>query len=246
MSYKHTHGSSGGRQAFTLVELLTTIAIIALIASLLLPALTKAKIAARTAKCASNLRQLSIGLQLYADDHGFFPPHTAEFGKPALPGTWYVHLEPYVLSTQVTHTNRIIFHDAFLCTESYVHYVRTHFSSGIESMTNVIVKPPYGYNAVGTLIPRNWYTLEGLGLSHHRVASVLAPSEMIAFGCDGGIEFRRVLLYNRIVPRHREKVNMIFCDSHVELRKVTSWTERSPEIRRLFNIDNQPHPETWK
>lgn len=58
---------------FTLVELLVVIAIIALLASLLLPTLSKAKYEAKTVRCKSNLRQLSIALLTYADTWQFFP-----------------------------------------------------------------------------------------------------------------------------------------------------------------------------
>ena len=54
---------------FTLIELLVVIAIIAILAALLLPALTAAKAKARSAGCISNLRQLSLGWKMYADDN---------------------------------------------------------------------------------------------------------------------------------------------------------------------------------
>ncbi|HSI35449.1 MAG TPA: prepilin-type N-terminal cleavage/methylation domain-containing protein [Tepidisphaeraceae bacterium] len=80
MPYRHRGTSAVGRRpAFTLVELLVVIGIIALLISILLPSLSKAREQGNRVKCLSNMRQLGLAMQLYTGDNkGAVPrPSTA-------------------------------------------------------------------------------------------------------------------------------------------------------------------------
>ncbi len=81
---------------FTLIELLVVVAIIAVLASLLLPALSRARVMAHMTKCRSNLRQLGLSYQMYIQDYGdrFFPAEMALLNdagsiSDARKGTWF-------------------------------------------------------------------------------------------------------------------------------------------------------------
>ena len=112
-----------GTEAFTLIELLVVIAIIAILAGLLFPVLAKAREKARQGQCLSNIRQLALAIDMYADEYEAYPLHShREQGHPGW--RWHQMIFPYVKNEAV-----------YVCPSSPL--------SAIDLSTDIMV---YGYN----------------------------------------------------------------------------------------------------
>jgi len=130
MNAKRKRQDSAGRcrtRGFTLIELLVVISIIGLLINLSVLALSRARENARRTKCPSNIRQLRISLQMYADSHdGRIPPRDYEGGA-----VWVDRLESYYANRKVLHcpTDRREVELSYLM-NGFIDYFLMHSFSG--------------------------------------------------------------------------------------------------------------------
>ena len=82
--------------AFTLIELLVVVTIIAILASLLLPALAKAKTSGKKAVCSSNMKQMGVAVLLYVSDSESMFPIYSNSNRPTTHNSLYQNVRHYI------------------------------------------------------------------------------------------------------------------------------------------------------
>ena len=223
-------------RAFSLVELLVVVSIIAVLASLLLPAIGLVREQAKSTKCRSNLRQIGVGCQAYASDHdGVLPLTRAPWG--VLPGRtsciWSDLLEPYTSDSQpLTDGNRNISVlkgcPSFVFDGSVANSARTGYGMNPELRR--------AGNVNGNLTSW-WADVPGtkthvsfpLGQIPQSANRPLVGDSAVWFlrSATGGEGFPADSSYNTVVTpgqtpysgdpwRHRKTSSYVFCDFHVD------------------------------
>jgi prepilin-type processing-associated H-X9-DG protein/prepilin-type N-terminal cleavage/methylation domain-containing protein len=229
----------GVQPAFTLVELLVVIGIIGILAALLVPALSQARRRAQQIRCASNLRQLGIGLQvILASDHDY--PLFLENTN----GSWINQLAIEGLGESRSLTNYL---------KSGVWRCPAAQLSKAEIAENLFLLS-YGYNMGGVVSDENADDNFGLGgrpSTHTPVTDcqVVAPADMMAIG--EIFQSRLALTRNTAnavtlfaYQRHQGRANVVFCDGHVESPTLQFlFADTSDAALNRWNRDHQPHRE---
>lgn len=242
---------------FTLLELLVVGAIVVCLAGLLLPALANGKRQAYSIQCKSNLHQLGVALHLYTQDDNCYPLATSD----GIFGAWEPALREFVPDNvfycplgQIPSTQFI---NIFQWAGGLVapHYGYNALGAVWQG------SPPYNPGLGGDL---NFSTGLRIPTSANRV---IIPAQMITMGDSATfidailgsqpqtnipnqiyIAFPYIvepLGYLGVGSWHDHGANMLFGDAHVEFSQQSFWIAATDQSRRLWNSDNQPHPEWW-
>ena len=165
---------------FTLIELLIVIAIIAILASLLLPVLAKAKSSARTTECFSNIRQWSLGFKMYMEDNDDFVPEEGDTLKPMNDpintNAWYIKVASLIRQRPLP--------DLYAASEIPLPRAKSLYSCPVASeptFTPSLSKAFFMYGENGRLCI-NHETRSTLGISNVRLSTVERPTDTVLIG----------------------------------------------------------------
>lgn len=114
------------REKFTLIELLVVVAIIAILAAMLLPALNSAREKGQSIRCINNLKQMGTGFSMYQNDYDDYFPRSYNSGGSL---TWYQRIYPEIGIENVIGTNKYLSCPSERVVTPYQHYGMEHYLS---------------------------------------------------------------------------------------------------------------------
>jgi len=223
-SFRKRKGAFQPPAGFTLIELLLVIAIIAILAAMLLPALSQAKKRAQVTYCMNSLRQIGLAVQMYGDDNGGVLVPTSFLNSSGNFFPWFGQLLPYlgrnnsnINSVSATNSPNVIWGCPTYNQNSTQNYEKT---------ANNEYYPGYGENFQPNLpnsLPENGYE-GGSSFALSKIDNITYKSGRLLIGDASDYEVYLALfsLTNSGCIRHSGRANYVFFDYHVQSLKPST------------------------
>jgi len=218
---------------FTLIELLVVIAIIAILAGMLLPALSKSRERGRDIACKSNMKQLGLAMEMYAVDYrGMIPCFKIGLNSSATNWVWCKVINPYLSKQKRTGTYADLNEKLFRCPSD------ANFAPGTAAIPTIT---SYGqtaclYNAGPPYLAYTYGASAALTSLIKKPGQVLllAERDHPAGVANSGIPMVRnlfpspTIVYGLGIYHNNNSTNVLFVDGHVATHVTASMCLNSP------------------